>query len=152
MTNTSRRTAGGASSQPRRAQPIGPRYRSRFSSTDATHSSTPILGWSGGGWGVSSSATSDLVHVGLAEDAGRPDDDDHDQQREDVEVLERRALRQIARRVRLREADDQSAEHRAGDAPDPPDHGRREALEAGQEAHEVVALAEDETEHHAGRA
>src|SRR3982751_5489282 len=94
----------------------------------------------------------DLLDVRAAEEAARPDEDDDDQEREDVEVLERRALRQVAGGVRLREPNDEAAEHRTRDAADAADDGGGEALEPGQEAHEVVDLAEDEPEHDAGRA
>ena len=64
----------------------------------------------------------------------------------------RTSRRDIARRERLGEADEQAAEHRAGNAADPADDGGGEPLQAGEEAHEVEDLAEDEAEHHAGRA
>ena len=40
----------------------------------------------------------------------------------------------------------------APDRADPADHGRREAFQPGQEAHEMEHLAEEEAEHHARRA
>ena len=45
--------------------------------------------------------------------------------------------------------DEHSAEHRAGDAPDAADHGARERLEPGDEAHQLEHAAEDEPRHHA---
>ena len=81
-----------------------------------------------------------------AQEAARTHEDDEDQDREHDQVLIGR--RDVARRVRLAEPDQQAAEHRARDAPDPADDGGGEALQAGGEAHQREDLTEDDSEHH----
>src|SRR3954471_4079723 len=137
--------------------PRTPLCCSRRPSCEATHSSTPTRGavtCSGAtcAWRRSSLSMSDLLHDCASQQAARPQQDRSDQDGKDVEVLERGALRQVARRVRLAETDDETAEHRAGDAPDPTDHSRGEALQSCDEAHVVVDLPENEPEDHTGRA
>src|SRR5438876_7839759 len=153
-TKRPRRPNGGSRSQIFEAIPVRPWARSRRPSTCATHSSTPTRGRSrasGRSGRLVATSPLDLLDVRATEQAARPDEHDDDEKREDVEVLEGRALRQVAGGVGLRQADDEAAEHCARDAPDAADHGCGEPLEAGQEAHEVVDLAEDEPEHDAGR-
>ena len=81
------------------------------------------------------------------EQACRAHEEHGDQEPEDDQVVERRG--QIAGRERLGEADDEPAEHRAGDASDPADDGRGESFEPGDEAHEVVDALEHEPDHDA---
>src|SRR3954462_3406979 len=85
-------------------------------------------------------AASNLLDLGSAEDAGRHEDEDDGENREggDVLVLDR----EIGRPEGLDEADDQAAEHRAGERADAAEHRGRERLdprdEAVGEAHHAV--------------
>src|SRR5665811_2372692 len=77
-----------------------------------------------------------LLRHGGAEQAGRPErqDEDQDHERERVAVL--RAQGKVGRTQSLDDAQQQSAQEGAGDVADPTQHGGDESLEAGVEAHE----------------
>src|SRR5205823_5342333 len=90
-----------------------------------------------------------LLNHGRAEEARRSDEEHADQEREDVEVCVDRPARKVARGEGLGEANQETAQHCAGNAPDPADNGRGEALQPGGEAHQREDLAEDEPEHDA---
>src|SRR5207249_6445369 len=111
------------------------------SSLRATHSSTPIrgpgsagdaAGERSGGVGVPSLISHLLKHW-TAEDAGRSEQHEHDEDGEDDDVLEGRG--EVADRELLGDADDHPAQHRARDVSDAADDGARECLQAGAEAH-----------------
>src|SRR5205814_1671335 len=136
-TNAAKRAFGGTRSNVRYS-----RLRSRRSSTSATQLSTPMRGCS--------VIPSYLLDVCFPEQPGGADDQNGDQDPEDEKVVEPR--RDVALRERLGEPDHDSAEHRAGNAPDAADDRRREALEPGDEAHEVVDALEHEADHDTRRA
>src|SRR6266487_6652253 len=159
---TTRRPAAGSRSQARATAPVRPFGGVRRSSTRATHSSVPTLDRSAGSTGSGIAAgrspssrggpppselNSYLLDHGRAEQARRSDEEHADQEREDVEVCVDRPARKVARGEGLGEADQEAAQHCAGNAPDPADNGRGEALQPGGEAHQREDLAEDEPEH-----
>src|SRR4051794_35227172 len=82
-------------------------------------------------WGAVIAASNPL-HLASAEDAGRHEDEHDGEDREggDVLVLDR----EIGRPERLDQADDQAAEHRAGEGADAAEHRGRERLDPGNEA------------------
>src|SRR5215475_10858097 len=88
---------------------------------------------------------SDFFDFGAAEQAGRHEDQYHDQDRErgDVLVLDR----EIGRPEGLDQADRKAPHHRAGQRADAAEHGRGECLDAGDEAHEEVDQAVIEQVH-----
>src|SRR5438105_12642340 len=107
-TTTPKRTAGGMRPTARSTAAASP-VRVRSSSSRATHSSAPISGpWVG----RSLTPALNLPDVGLAEQAGRSDEEHEDEQREDPHVLIRGAalddLVAVAGRVRLGQPDDES--------------------------------------------
>src|SRR4051812_34085992 len=107
------------------------RVSSSRSSWRSTHSSVPMLGRAGSSGG-GRSVTSHLLEGPRAEEAGRPREHECDQDREHDQVLVHG--RDVAGRVRLGKADQDAAEHGAGNRPDPADDGGREAFEPRCEA------------------
>src|SRR5512132_4635135 len=147
---TTRRPAAGSLSQARATAPVRPFCSVRRSSTRATHSSVQARDRSSTSTGSGIAAgrspasrggpppselKSYLLDHGRSEQARGSDEEHADQEREDVEVCVDRPAREVARCEGLREADQETAEHGAGDASDPADDGRGEALQAGGEAH-----------------
>ena len=106
-----------------------------------------VVGWCGR-WRLGHRL--DLLQRRGTEQPARPDEHDPDQDPEDDEVGD--VAVQVAPRPGLDEADEDAAEHRAGDAADAADDRGGEALQAREEAHQVVDLAEEQAEHHACRA
>src|SRR3989442_8213198 len=155
------RAGAGSRSQLRATTPLRPVWAVRLASDCDTHSSVPTRDLSGTstGCGVTagrspssrggpppSELKSDLLDHGRAEQARRSDEEHDDQERKDVEVCVDRPARKVAGREGFREADQETAEHGTGDAPDPTDDGCGEALQACGEAHKREDLAEDEPE------
>ena len=85
-----------------------------------------------------------------AEQAGRPDEQDDDQDAEDDQVLVRGG--DVGSGERLGEPDQEAAEHGAGNRADAADDRGGEPFQAGDEAHEVEDAAEDEPGHDAAPA
>ena len=84
----------------------------------------------------------------LAEDAGRLEDEDEGQDQEDEE-LRPAGVAQGGRGV-LDEADDEAAEHGAGDVADAAEDGGGERLESGVEPEVEADIAEAQAPHDAG--
>src|SRR6266852_6358743 len=131
----------------------------------ATHSSTPSRGprvpcglsrMSGGSWesggpcGSTLIGASHLLKLRLAEQPARPREHHGDQQPEHDQVGVRGG--DVAGHERLREADEQAAEHRSRDRAYPADHGRGERLESGDEPDRVRHLVEQQPGHDPGHA
>src|SRR5437868_6575164 len=87
------------------------------------------------GWGmtVATSPPSNFFDFRPAQQSGRKEDqhDDQDRERRDVLVLDR----EIRRPQGFDQADQEAAEHRAGQRTDAAEHRRGESLDAGNEAH-----------------
>ena len=130
----------------------------RRSAERATHSSCPIRGpavaeaagtaSSSRSRRLSFSSTQTFLMSGLPSKPLWAEEHEEDQDHEHEQVGP--ARRDVALRERLREAEDQPAGHRTRDRADPADHGRREALQPGEEADRHVGRR-PEREHHARR-
>src|ERR1700674_1363649 len=94
-----------------------------------SYAARDVVAGSGIGW-------SHLLHLRPAEDAGRKEDQDHDQDRErrDVLVLDGK----IRRPQGLDQADQQSAKHGAGQRSDAAEHRGGEGLHPGMETEKEV--------------
>src|ERR1700761_6205340 len=108
---------------PRATTPRQPRPLSARSACWATHSATPI------GMSV---VLLDLLQGGLGEQPGRPDEHDEDEDAEHDQVAELGG--DVGGGERLAQADEQPADHGAGNAADAADDGGGERLEPGEES------------------
>src|SRR4029077_15008386 len=92
--------------------------------------------------------TLDFFDFGAAEQAGRKEDQHHDQDRERGDVLVFDG--EIGRPEGFDQTDQETAEHRTGQRSDAAENGCGESLDAGDKAHEEIYQAIVEQVHHAG--
>src|SRR5882672_11012138 len=91
-----------------------------------------------------------LLRHALAKDPVRPEDQDHDEEREGDEIAQligrgdADAVEEEGGAHGFHEAEEEAAEHGAGDAADAAQHGGAERLDARREVHEEIDLLEDE--------
>src|SRR5665213_4628224 len=96
--------------------------------------------------------TLNFLRHSFAKQARRSENQDQDEDREDHDVGPLRALRNVLRRERLDQADQEAAEHRARDVTDAAEYRGRKSLEAGFEAVEEPGRAVVNAADEAGRA
>src|SRR5688572_33408186 len=94
----------------------------------------------------------------LAEETSGPEDQEEDQHREREDVLVLRAeraageQRQVGRGERLEQAEDEPADHRAGNVSDAAEHGGGEGLQSRNESRVRIDETVLHAEEHAGGA
>src|SRR5436190_11009216 len=99
-------------------------------------------------WLLTAGPRSHLLDFRTAEDAGRQEDQYHDQDREGGDVLV--FDREVGRPERLDQADQQTAKHGARQGANAAEHGGGEGFDAGDEADEEIDHAVIEQIHDAG--